>query len=245
MRVSMGLAALSVSALAFATLPGPARAATLTYSQVFPAGNSRDPAQPPQTDEPTDWNGTAQGVTLPRFNAALGRLTGVGLSLYGGIDGSGLLYNPGPGPIDINGFDAAEDITLLAPGTPVPWDGSAGELLTVRPVLFHLASQLTLQAGQTYSFGPTAADASGSASLPMSDLPAYVGLGNLDFPLFAVTNNAPDTNGGDLTFTPAVAARAAASITYTYDPAVTDVPEPSTAALLGAGLLSLTLLRRR
>lgn len=238
MRVPMRLAAALTLALGFG--PTTAGAATLTYSQYFPGGGS------PEGFAPTDWNGTAQSVTLPRFDAALGRLTGVGLSLSGAISGSGTLDNTGTGPVDINSYDAALDISLLAPGTAVPWDGGTGELLIVSPVLFRLASQLTLEAGQSYSFGPVTDSASSSVALLPGDFAPYVGAGSLAFPLFATTNTVQETNGGDATLNQSTVARAQASVTYTYDPAAAvGVPEPATAALLCVGLLSFGLLRRR
>ena len=237
MRVLTGLAAMA--ALAFA--PVAARAAAITYtSQFFPAAAGQTPQY-----SPTNWDGTTQSLALPRFNPALGTLTGISLSLLGGIQSSGSLNNTGDVTATINDASATMDISILAPGTPTPSDGSSGALITVGPTLFHVGST-DLAPGGSIAFGPVTDNANNTTPITTAFAP-YVGSGNVLFPLVAVADSNFDYDGGNLQLSQSTGARAQAAITYTYNAAAApvSVPEPATPAMLGAGLLCLGLLSRR
>ncbi len=240
MRVLLGLAV--ATAMGFTSVA--AQAGSVTYSAFFPGGNGPATTDTPQNFATTDWDGTTQKVSVPQFDASLGTLTSIGLTLYGNVTSTGSVTNTGAGTASIDTYDATVHLRILAPGSTTPADLKTPYLLEANPALISLPGQ-DLDAGNSISFGtPNAVNTNETTSTTLSTgFAPFVGAGDVTFPLGAFTQTLVGSTGGNLLLTQVTAARALVSVTYNYDTVA--VPEPASMAVLGMGLFVAGLLRRR
>ncbi|MBC7801476.1 MAG: choice-of-anchor E domain-containing protein, partial [Gemmatimonadaceae bacterium] len=210
----------------------------------------------PKTYTLTDFTGVNEKIFLPKFDTALGTLTGATLVLYADTNASGQLTNTGTNSATINSFVAALRMRLLTPsnatsgpGITTPAVAGTPRLLTVSPTLLSTRS-VNLAPNQFVGFDVTGASAT-STELNLftnSALPFFLGIGNVALPVYTTTTETKSVTGGNLLLTQRTEARAQAIVTYVYDaapPLSVTVPEPLSVALLGSSLLALGLTRRR
>jgi hypothetical protein len=212
-----------LAVLAAAALTSSATAATVTYG---PA--SFGPAT-------TNWS---SNLSLPKWDPALfpGQvLTGVSFTLNGNVTGNASFESLDGAPATIN-LNLQSTITLTDPNSNV--------LVTVIPVANISAGASAFDG--VIDFGGTSGNSyiglSGSASNSGSsgNLALFTGSGNILLPVSAAGTSSA-SGAGNLITQFSTTAGADASVTYTY----TAVPEPSTIALAGLGLIALVGLARR
>ncbi len=259
MRHASTMAATAAVALLAAV---PASASVITYKAWYSAANGPDPATAPQFFTQTDWNGVSQKIQVPQFDPTLGTLTGATLSLYADANSTGSLQNTGASTATVRSYVANLRVRLLSPsnnttgpGITTPATNSTPYLLEALPPLISVANQ-SLAPGAKLPFSQTGTSAA-SNTLDLfaqtGTLPFFQGSGVATLPVYTGTRTVANATGGNLVITQNTAARAQAVVTYTYTaappppppPDPVPVPEPRTAALLGAALLGLGLIRRR
>lgn len=249
MRVLLSLAVGSAIGLGAVAAQG----ASITFNAFYPLNNNANSNQGDPIFATTDWDGTNQSVSVPKFDTNLGTLESIGFSLYGNAISSGVLINNSLESATIRTYTATLGISLLAPDTKVPADVDVLTLLDANPSLITVTNRQLAPGERIEYSSPQSANSFDITSITRALGPAeeeidaapFIGTGTVLLPLFTTTNSSAEVTGGNLDLQQSTAARALVSVTYNYDDTIITVSEPASLALLGVGLLSVGLLRRR
>jgi len=189
----------------------------------------------------TDWS---ELLRLNKFDTRLGTLQSVQFDLNGLLQGSGEAENKSSKAAKVT-ISLGSEMTLTRPD---------GTLLVMTNPLFKKDYNF---AGYDRVLDFGGASGARTGLIEISDSDSFISLLAGDLALFSAagggfidlgisaTGHSEATGSGNMSSNFENFASASATVTYTYDPVVVDVPEPATLATMMAGLGLIGVARRR
>lgn len=203
------------------------QAATITLGPVSSAGGY----------SPGNQTSYSDSILLPQFNAGLGTLTGVEITIDSQINKSGSLVNNGSEAAPVSYSYTLAQISVT--GSGVNYSQSATSTFTNGEIFGSVSGEggsVVIAELQEFSldnlFNP-------------GDLSAFIGAGTVAYAVNASAILNTDCGSGNCGTLINTRMGAQMTVTYTYEPDVNQVPEPASIAMVGLGVLALGLVGRR
>lgn len=190
----------------------------------------------------TNWTHTLGA--LNQFDSLLGTLNFITVTLYGAINQNLSAENTGA---------SNDNLTPVAAGTIRFRQGGSTVLSQVLPTTTGTTFSASAYDGTSdfggtsgTNFGTLFAEDSNTITLSGSALTSFIGTGTLSgFDIRASGNGTIDSDNGNILSQIATEALARITLTYDYTPTTNHVPEPTSMALVGLGMIGAMALRRR